>query len=52
MQDNSIEGCKKAAVNVVYTPWENLRKGADMDTGTIGFYDQKLVIKVRGYQCE
>ena len=44
---NSIEGCKKASVTVVYTAWENLHKRADMDTGTIGFRDNSAVIKVR-----
>lgn len=34
---NSIEGCKKSAVKIVYTPWENLKKTGDMDTGQIGF---------------
>ena len=28
--------------------WENLRKGQDMDTGTIGFYNTKLVHKKIG----
>jgi hypothetical protein len=27
----------------VYTPWENLRKGADMDVGQVGFKDQRQV---------
>ena len=44
---NSIEGCKKHAVEVVYTPWENLKKTSDMVTGQIGFFDQKKVQKVR-----
>jgi len=44
---NSIEGCKKTEVDVVYTEWENLRKGPDMADGQVGFHDQKKVIKVR-----
>lgn len=43
---NSIEGSKQSSVTVVYTPWENLRKGADMDFGTVGFNDRKAVVKV------
>lgn len=30
-------------VNVVYTPWSNLKKTADMDVGQIGFHRQKDV---------
>lgn len=30
-------------VNVVYTPWTNLKKTADMDVGQIGFHRQKDV---------
>lgn len=44
---NSIEGCKKTEVDVVYTEWENLRKGPNMVDGQVGFHDQKKVIKVR-----
>ena len=42
---NSISGCK-VTCDIVYTAWENLHKRGDMDTGTIGFKDQKKVIKV------
>eukprot|EP00750_Incisomonas_marina_P033021 INCI9526.2.p2 GENE.INCI9526.2~~INCI9526.2.p2 ORF type:complete len:184 (+),score=56.70 INCI9526.2:184-735(+) len=42
---NSIEGCKKASVRIVYTPGSNLRKTADMKTGQVGFKDKKLVIR-------
>ncbi|XP_052549484.1 coiled-coil domain-containing protein 25 isoform X2 [Tympanuchus pallidicinctus] len=38
---NSIQGCKMNNVNVVYTPWTNLKKTADMDVGQIGFHRQK-----------
>ena len=44
---NSIEGCKKSEVDVVYTEWENLRKAAHMADGQVGFNDEKKVIKVR-----
>ncbi|KAL1775789.1 coiled-coil domain-containing protein 25 isoform X2 [Sigmodon hispidus] len=40
---NSIQGCKTNNVNVVYTPWSNLKKTADMDVGQIGFHRQKDV---------
>lgn len=30
-------------INVVYTPWSNLKKTADMDVGQIGFHKQKDV---------
>ncbi|XP_047935316.2 coiled-coil domain-containing protein 25 isoform X1 [Anser cygnoides] len=40
---NSIQGCKMNNVNVVYTPWTNLKKTADMDVGQIGFHRQKDV---------
>jgi len=44
---NSIEGCKKNEVTVVYTPWSNLNKTHDMTTGAIGFHDRKLVTRTR-----
>ncbi|KAM5229607.1 coiled-coil domain-containing protein 25 isoform 4-T4 [Hipposideros larvatus] len=40
---NSIQGCKMNNVSVVYTPWSNLKKTADMDVGQIGFHRQKDV---------
>jgi len=42
---NSIEGCKKNEVTVIYTPWSNLHKTHDMDVGAIGFHDRKLVVR-------
>ncbi len=38
---NSIEGSKKDFVKVVYTPWENLFKGKQMEVGAVGFKDEK-----------
>eukprot|EP00629_Pelagomonadales_sp_RCC1024_P009311 CAMPEP_0119287922 /NCGR_PEP_ID=MMETSP1329-20130426/36403_1 /TAXON_ID=114041 /ORGANISM="Genus nov. species nov., Strain RCC1024" /LENGTH=210 /DNA_ID=CAMNT_0007288699 /DNA_START=186 /DNA_END=814 /DNA_ORIENTATION=- len=39
---NSIEGCKKSSVVVVYTPWANLHKDeTTMQTGAVGFHDSK-----------
>ena len=32
-------------INVVYTPWANLKKTGDMDVGQIGFHLQKAVGK-------
>eukprot|EP00736_Rhodelphis_marinus_P011455 Rmarinus@m.20156 len=40
---NSIEGCKKNNVPVVYTPWSNLKKTGDMDVGQVGFHSGKKV---------
>ncbi|KAF2862731.1 putative coiled-coil protein [Piedraia hortae CBS 480.64] len=43
---NSIEGNKKDNVNVIYTPWSNLKKTGDMVTGQVGFKNDRLVKKV------
>lgn len=40
---NSIEGCKLNNVQIVYTPWANLKKTNGMDTGQVGFVRDKLV---------
>ena len=32
-------------MSVVYTPWANLKKTADMAPGQVGFHDRKQVIK-------
>ena len=40
---NSIEGCKKHSVSIVYTPASNLKKTAQMKTGQVGFKDKKVV---------
>eukprot|EP00794_Sanderia_malayensis_P004862 gene4862-5501_t len=40
---NSIQGSKCNDVAIVYTPWSNLKKTADMDVGQIGFHKNKLV---------
>ncbi|ETO06229.1 hypothetical protein RFI_31168 [Reticulomyxa filosa] len=44
---NSIDGCKKEQVDMVITPWSNLRKSISMDIGTIGFTNEKLVTKIK-----
>ena len=41
---NSIEGCKKHSVKIVYTLASNLRKTNDMKTGQVGFHDKKQVM--------
>ena len=40
MKENSISGKKKDKVDVIYTPWANLHKTANMETGAIGFHDE------------
>merc|ERR1719150_3314584 len=46
VKHNSIAGTKLKSTNVVYTPWENLHKRADMDVGQIGYHDTKRVTKI------
>lgn len=43
VKENSIEGCKKASVTVVYTPWSNLKKDGGMAVGQVGFFNDRLV---------
>ncbi|XP_039604408.1 coiled-coil domain-containing protein 25 isoform X1 [Polypterus senegalus] len=43
VKNNSIQGCKTNNINIVYTPWTNLKKTGDMDVGQIGFHVQKEV---------
>lgn len=40
---NSIQGNKANNIDVVYTPWDNLKKTAGMEVGQVGFHKQKLV---------
>jgi len=35
---NSIAGCKKKSVYVVYTRWKNLKKTSDMVDGQVGYF--------------
>lgn len=44
---NSIQGNKVNNVDVVYTPWHNLKKTASMDVGQVGFHNSKMVRTVR-----
>merc|ERR1712032_972669 len=45
VKENSIEGCKKERVSIVYTPWENLLKKSSMEVGQVGFKSEKAVYK-------
>eukprot|EP00244_Chara_vulgaris_P013374 TRINITY_DN756_c0_g1_i10.p1 TRINITY_DN756_c0_g1~~TRINITY_DN756_c0_g1_i10.p1 ORF type:complete len:215 (+),score=54.11 TRINITY_DN756_c0_g1_i10:275-919(+) len=44
---NSIQGNKINNVDVVYTPWANLKKTAAMDVGQVGFHSSKSVRTIR-----
>eukprot|EP00455_Lapot_gusevi_P032742 TRINITY_DN356_c0_g1_i1.p1 TRINITY_DN356_c0_g1~~TRINITY_DN356_c0_g1_i1.p1 ORF type:complete len:213 (-),score=41.87 TRINITY_DN356_c0_g1_i1:30-668(-) len=44
---NSIEGCKQKSVEIVYTPWSNLKKTAGMEVGQVSFHSNKMVRKMR-----
>eukprot|EP01024_Parvocaulis_polyphysoides_P050210 TRINITY_DN4888_c2_g1_i1.p2 TRINITY_DN4888_c2_g1~~TRINITY_DN4888_c2_g1_i1.p2 ORF type:complete len:217 (+),score=28.40 TRINITY_DN4888_c2_g1_i1:125-775(+) len=44
---NSIQGCKMNNIDVIYTPWSNLKKSASMEVGQVSYFDQKAVKKVR-----
>ncbi|XP_062101708.1 uncharacterized protein LOC133807405 [Humulus lupulus] len=44
---NSIQGNKVNNIEVVYTPWSNLKKTPSMDIGQVGFYNSKMVRSVR-----
>ncbi|KAF7146839.1 hypothetical protein RHSIM_Rhsim03G0046500 [Rhododendron simsii] len=45
--DDMSEGNKVNNVDVVYTPWHNLKKTASMDVGQVGFHNSKMVRTVR-----
>lgn len=42
---NSIQGNKMNDVEIVYTPWSNLKKTASMDVGQVAFHNEKEVRK-------
>ena len=44
---NSIEGHKLNNLQIVYTPWSNLKKTGDMATGQVGFHSPRLVKYIR-----
>jgi hypothetical protein len=41
-KNNSIDGCKAASVDIVYTPALNLKKEERMDVGQVGFKDESF----------
>ncbi|CDW78678.1 UNKNOWN [Stylonychia lemnae] len=43
-KDNSIEGCKKGEVVVIYTWASNLLKNDTMETGAVSFHNRKLIV--------
>ncbi|KAJ6915023.1 coiled-coil domain-containing protein 25 [Populus alba x Populus x berolinensis] len=45
--DGISEGNKVNNIDVVYTPWANLKKTASMDVGQVGFHNSKMVRTVR-----
>ncbi|KAH1067386.1 hypothetical protein J1N35_032373 [Gossypium stocksii] len=44
---NSIQGNKVNNIDVVYTPWSNLKKTPSMDVGQVGFHNSKMVRTLR-----
>lgn len=44
---NSIQGNKVNNVDIVYTPWFNLKKTPSMDVGQVGFHNPKMVRTVK-----
>jgi len=44
---NSIQGCKKSSVYVVYTRWKNLKKTSDMVDGQVGFHRPENVRRLQ-----
>ena len=53
-KENSIKGCKIDNVDIIYTPWSNLKKTQGMDVGQIGYHNPRLVktVKVRTKDSE
>lgn len=44
---NSIQGCKKSFVYIVYTRWKNLKKTSDMVDGQVGYHRPENVRRVK-----
>lgn len=40
---HSIQGNKMNNVEVIYTPWSNLKKSPPMDVGQVGFHNPRMV---------
>ncbi|GAM22095.1 hypothetical protein SAMD00019534_052700 [Acytostelium subglobosum LB1] len=47
VKQNSIQGCKENSVNIVYTPWANLKKTNDMEAGQVLFHNEGNIKFVR-----
>uniref|UniRef100_A0A1S3Z7N6 Coiled-coil domain-containing protein 25-like n=1 Tax=Nicotiana tabacum TaxID=4097 RepID=A0A1S3Z7N6_TOBAC len=45
--DPILAGNKVNNVDVVYTPWQNLKKTASMDVGQVSFHNPKMVRTVK-----
>ncbi len=45
-KENSIEGCKKKGVTIIYTWASNLLKTEDMEVGAVSFKNDALVVKL------
>lgn len=43
---NSIQGCKKSSVYIVYTRWKNLKKTNSMVDGQVGFHRPENVRRI------
>ncbi|CAJ1452947.1 unnamed protein product [Effrenium voratum] len=41
-KENSIEGCKAAQCDIVYTPFLNLKKEDHMEVGQVGFKEESF----------
>jgi len=46
-KENSISGSKAESVNIVYTPWYNLKKEAGFADGQVTFHNSKLCRYIR-----
>lgn len=44
---NSIAGCKKSSVYIVYTRWKNLKKTSDMVAGQVGYHRPENVRRMK-----
>lgn len=47
VKENSIEGCKRHEVAVVYTPADNILKRPEHDVGQVAFKDQARVRTIK-----
>ena len=44
-KQSSKKGCKEPTVQIVYTPWPNLKKENDMDVGQVSYHKPDKVLK-------